>query len=180
MAKYLLKFAILASLTVTLVGCGGGDGDNTTTGNGGVAAKPDTPNMQATPEETFKNFKAAMVKDDWGEALQYLTSDSQDILVGMMVFGTTMGVAFNPDEEKQKSLQESLDKLLKEHGVKTEEDESEGPPAGGMEAAMKEMVAGVKDKGACLNAIMEWSKKNLDSKQGGSPQICLWQLRSTK
>lgn len=182
---YLVCVGLLAG---TLAGCGGGGEDSGNGGTGGDGngsaasgapqggSKADSGGSQqasgrslATPEETFAHFKTSMENDNLGDALVCLTPASQDIMLGLTVFGMSMAAGFSQDEEMQKSL----DALLAEHGVNMEEPEE--PPSGtdqqaAMEAAMKEMVGGVEDKAACMNALMAWSKANMDEEnQRGTP-----------
>ena len=157
MTKQICKFTCLAFIAVTLFGCSSKTGDEKTgNGNGKAAAK-----SQATPQETYNNLKNAAENDNWSEALLYVTPDSQHIMLGGMIFVSTMVVGFSEDKAKQ----ESFEKLLKQHGVNVD-DKSSPATLDDIEEVMKALVGNVKDKGACLSALMDWMKKNMADKAG--------------
>jgi len=124
------------------IGCGGGT-------------------SQSTPENTFKGFKAAVSNDDWESAFKYLTSDSQDMLLGSVVMASTFSVGLSQDKEKGKDLEE----LLKKHGIKMD---VEKKPAGDPSAAMKSLVTGVKDKGACFQELTKFMEEMSQGKEKDS------------
>jgi hypothetical protein len=129
---------IAGALLMTSLGCGGSGGSG-----GG-----------STPQATFDSFKSAMQAKDYQKGFGQITSESQDLMIGMMSLVMSMAAAF--DQEKGGEAQTILEK----HGIKAPGPAAALDPNSDPKAAMSELTAGVKDKPACLAEIIAWLEKS--------------------
>ncbi len=141
----ILNATLILALVTSFSGCGKSGGSS-----GG-----------ATPEATFESFKASMQAKDYKKGFNHLTPESQDMMLGGMAMMVGMIASF--DAQKGPEVQ----KILDDHGVK-KLDAAAITPSGDPKDAMKQLTSGVKDKPACIAAIMTWMEKNAD-KKGDSP-----------
>jgi hypothetical protein len=126
----------LVTVAAFLAGCGGG---------------------ASSPEAAFDTFADAAKSKDYQAMIESVTPETQEMMLGSMVFGASFQAM--ADESKQASL----DELFKKYGIDTQSDamgEVDDP-----EKAMKQLVAGVKDRPACFAAIMEWIEENTEGER---------------
>jgi hypothetical protein len=160
LAKHGLLVALLVSLALT--GCSGkksgdgkggdgkgGDGKGGDSGKGG-AAKID----QSSPEKVAEAFKKAAKDKDWKTMFACVTEDSHKVLLlpPMMIAGFS---AFG-----DKSKKESLDALMKKHGIDPTKKTDPG----------EDPTTGIKDKPALFGDLVEWVDKNGTKPKGGKPR----------
>lgn len=128
MRSTLVRTALMAATLGTLVGCSG----------------------SKTPEQVFADFKDAADKKDYKRMVGHLTDESQDMMVGGLVFVGSFAAGMGEMPGGSADAKESSKKIadvLKKHGVG--EDALKNKPKGDNkdpEAAMKELAALVKDK----------------------------------
>jgi hypothetical protein len=112
---------------------------------------------KSTPQSTFNQFTSAFKSKDYKKAFGCMTPESQDMMLGGLCFAAEMQASMG---EKGAGAKE----ILAKHGVKTEMDP--GNADADPEKMMSNMVAGVKNKGACFEELMVWLEKNTDQKDG--------------
>lgn len=128
MRSSLVRTALMAGVLGSLVGCSG----------------------SKSPEQVFADFKDAADKKDYKRMVGHLTDESQEMMVGGLVFVGGFAAAFGdmpggPPDAKESS--KKITDVMKKHGVG--EDALKNKPKGDNkdpEAAMKELAALVKDK----------------------------------
>lgn len=168
-SRFLTALVLAAGLVTFVIGCGNGeDGKNGADGSNGVNAA-----AGSTPEETFKNAKSAMEKDDWKGFISVMTEESQDVLAAGMVISAGFVAAVAEDSgdakgaEDAKTIQSALDK----HGLTKEflekEDAGDAPPAS-PEEGMKKLIEPVKDRAQFFVDVMD-AFKSLGKAQDESP-----------
>ena len=134
-----------------------------------------------TPEAAFNSFKSAVSNNDWKTATAQLTNESQDVLAsGMMMMAAFASISFDADEAK--ANEESFNQLLAKHGLdkgameSENEDENQDPSA-----AMKEMMAPVKDKPAFVADMIAWIDEHAqDDDNGLMEEITTGELKDIK
>lgn len=110
--------AMLLVPVLFLAGCGGG---------------------ASTPEAAFEGFKTAMQNEDFETGFTYLTPESQDMLLSVVMIPIGMMKAFGQSPPE-------LDAVLEKHGIDLEN--------GGDDA-----LANVKNKGACFQDLLNVMKE---------------------
>jgi hypothetical protein len=120
--------AMLLVPVLFLAGCGGG---------------------ASTPEAAFEGFKTAMQNEDFKTGFTYLTPESQEVLLSLVMIPVGMMKAFGQAPAE-------LDAVLEKHGIDLED--------GGEDA-----IANVKDKGACFQDLLDFMKSQGDEPEGESP-----------
>lgn len=125
------RLAVLCLLpTFVLPGCGGG--------------------AASTPEAAFEGFKGGMVAKDYSSAFSYLTAESQDLLVGVMMIGAGFST-FGSEENATK-----LNEILEKHGVDSK-------------SSNEKSFEDVKDKGALFGDLLGFLE-SLSGADGEEPE----------
>ena len=163
-------------LSLAMFGCGGGSSTDEASSSdaagssspaaGGAAStgSSDASSGSATPEATFAAFQQAAKDNDWKTAASLMSPESQAMLAGMSVIGSS----FVPLEDPAK--QKELEALLTKHGIDLTANEKEPTPeelAGGQEAMMMSLTESIPDKPAFIAEINAWMQKNSDEPGGG-------------
>ena len=169
------RLLIPTLLFMASFGCGGGaTTDESATGTSADTTANTTVETTAdTPEAAYTAFREAAKAKDWKTAASLLSPESQAMLAGMSIMGSsfaTMDESGQEDPGKAKELKE----LLTKHGVDLEGDDSE-PSAeeqkAGPEAVMMAMTESIPDKPAFIAEINAWMEKNGDDSGGGFAEL---------
>lgn len=120
--------AIMLVPALFLSGCGGG---------------------ASTPEAAFEGFKTSMQNEDFKTGFTYLTPESQETMLTVIMFPIAMMKGFGGSTPE-------LDAVLEKHGINLES-KDENP------------IANVKDKGACFQDLMNAMKSMEGADQREQP-----------
>lgn len=103
----------------------------------------------STPQATFESFKTAMQNEDFETGFTYLTPESQEVMLSVMMMPIGMMKAFGQSPPE-------LDAVLEKHGIDLEN--------GGEDA-----IANVQDKGACFQDLLNVMKEQGGNQDAKSP-----------
>ncbi len=104
----------------------------------------------STPELCFAGFKQAMLNKDFKTGFTFLTVESQDALLSIMMLPIGLMTMFDPTAAKD------VEPILSRHGID-------------LKSMGDNTLANVKDKGACFQDIMTYFEAKAGATGGDNP-----------
>jgi hypothetical protein len=128
------------------------------------ATKPVIPAAAGdTPQAAFSRYQTALKNKDYKTAFTQETPASQDLRLGALASTLNMVAAVDPSKEPD------IRKIRDTYGIKNLDLTSAAPDA--QSAAIKDMVADVKDKPGCMAEIITWMENNAPQKASAAKMI---------
>lgn len=148
----ILQALAVTTLSLALLGCGGGDSDDAGTGpapggsSGAASADQAVKIDHSSPEKLFATMvDAAQAGDNAGVIAAYKPATQQELAAGMVAIVPT--AAMIPGADKPGMLA-----VLKNHGIAESDLPALGPQ---MKAQCDELATSIKDKPAFIAAMMD-------------------------
>ncbi len=165
----LVLSSFLSIAVATIVGCGSEDPEPSATSDSTSSEAPETKVSTTsekkaatfdTPKAAFDAFVQASKAGEWPKVINVLSQESQTMFTASMV----MDASFSTTD---KAKQESLDQLLKKHGI----DVNAEPEPGDENAGPESLIKSVKDLPALVSELSKWMSENADDSDSGFMEV---------